>query len=222
MIKTRSLTICFVLVVSAISVTGQTGQLSQSSVDESILERQVPGASLEYLATKAAFHSTLGRTRTAGGMARIAGCEEDTFKQSWNPLNAPLRQVLDSIVEADPRFRWQVEEGVVNLLPASGEPPLLGVRISDFHVENVAEASDALSKLLALPEVKRRMSDLRLKHGLNIFVSPSQPRPKEFSVSCKGVTLREALNSIARAQGRAIWQYTEIRCDGKNEVIIKF
>ena len=76
--------------------------------------------------------------------------KQDSYKQDV------AREALDTIVEADPRYRWQLVDEVVNLLPADGEPALLNTRISKFRVTDVTSALDALSQLLALPEVKKR------------------------------------------------------------------
>src|ERR1044071_8844039 len=212
----KSLAMCIIIGILVLSVFGQTSQTGSPSLSDAPLDRTVNGIDLEYSTTPDAFYASLGRTKVAGGMVKVVNCEGDTFKQIWNPFGRPLRQVLDGIVAADPRYRWELNEGVVNLLLAKGDPALLGIHIKEFHVEKATEASEALGYLLALPEVKKGMANLNLKHGLNIFVSPRSPHPKEFSVDCKGITLREALNAIAKAQGRAVWDYIEMHCDGKN------
>jgi len=195
---------------------------SQEDPSEDTLQRKVPGDELEFLRTTDVFYASLGRTRVPGGMVRLVDCEEDTLLQSWKPLGSPLRRVLDTMVVTDPRYIWKVQDGVVNLLPATGEPALLKTRLNEFHVENVSSARQALSWLLALPEVKKRMRDLHLKPGIAIIVDGSGLNPPKFSVKQKGGTLHQALNAIAFAQGNAIWEYIEIHCNGSNEVIIRF
>lgn len=153
-------------------------------------------------------------------MVHVRGCEQDNLKQAWTPLNKSLRQGLDTIVRADPRYRWEVVDEVINLLPAGGEPALLKTRINEFHVENMNSAIDALGPVLALPEVKKAMKGLRLKPGIVLFITSRSSKP--FSVKCEGVTLRQALNAIARAQGKAIWDYFEVHCNGRDEVVIRF
>jgi hypothetical protein len=61
-----------------------------------------------------------------------------------------------------------------------------------------------------------------LRWGVTLFVSGQSPHPASFSVHCKDVTLKGALNAIARAQGFAVWDYVETHCDGKDEVVIRF
>jgi hypothetical protein len=194
----------------------------QENSSEDILQRKVPGSELEFLKTTDVFYSSLGRTRLPGGMVRLVDCEPDTLMQSWKPSNSHLSQVLDTLVATDPRYRWQMQDGVVNLLPAAGEPTLLKTRLNEFDLEDIGSAREALARLLALPEVKKGMRDLHLKPGIAIIVGPSLPNPPKSSVKQSGGTLRQALNAIALAQGRAIWEYIEIHCDGRDEVVIRF
>lgn len=216
----KTLIICIVL-AQAFTILGQTNQLKKLSSADEMLARQVPGGDSEYLTTATAFRYSLGGARAPGGMASIQYCEGDSPKHAWSPKGQPLRQVLDTIVEADPRYRWQVEDGAINLLPIDGEPAFLRTRISKFRVTDVTSPLDALGKLQSLPEVKRGMADLHLKPGIAL-ISYLSSHPKPFSVTCKNVTLRQALNAIAHAQGHAIWDYVEVHCNGTDQVIIRF
>jgi hypothetical protein len=108
------------------------------------------------------------------------------------------------------------------VLPAAGEPAFLSTPISELDVRNVTSADWPLGKLQASPEVKKAMRDLGLRWGVTLFVSGQSPHPASFSVHCKDVTLKGALNAIARAQGFAAWDYVETHCDGKDEVVIRF
>lgn len=219
----KSLAICVVL-SSVMTVSGQTTQTVKPSADE-MLERSLPGNEAEYLTTRDAFSIALGGVGMAGGGAIVLGCEGDYFKQLWSPMNRiqtnkTLRQALDTLVENDPRYRWQVADGVINLLPATGEPALLQTRIVEFRAENITLAMDTVTPLLVLPEVQKAMDDLKLKPGVAVFFT--SPSRKPFSVECRGMTLRETLNAIVRAQGRGVWDYVETHCDQRNEVVIRF
>lgn len=214
----KSLTICVVIGL-VIAVSGQTTQIAKSYVDQ-MLERSLPGNEVDYFATTDAFHMSLGDVGMAGGSVRILDCNGDYFKQVWSPLNKTLRRALDTLVENDPRYRWQVADGVINLLPAAGEPALLQTRIKEFRAENISLAIDTINPLLKLPEVEKAMDDLHLKHGVSVYIT--SPSPKPFSVKCENVTLRQVLNAIARAEGRAVWDYVETHCYQQNEVIIRF
>jgi hypothetical protein len=200
----------------------QSGNTARDNRPKDLLERQVPGYNLERLTTFSAYSSALAFTLSPGGIVRIGSCSEEPTTYTWRPAGSKLRETLDSIVVADPRYRWELVDGVINVLPVAGEPAFLTTRIGELEVRNATSANWPLGKLQALPEVKRAMRDLGLRWGVTLFVSGQPPHPADFSVRCKDVTLREALNAIARAQGIAVWDYVETHCDGIDEVIIRF
>jgi len=216
----RVLVACIFAGLLVVSPNGQTKQKDQ--LRDNVLRRPVRGDELKHLSTPDAFYSSLNRAGAPGGMVRILNCRTDNFKQAWRPQNSPLSYVVNALVSADPRYRWEVEGGVVNLLPATGEPALLQTRINKFSVKDVLSASVALDRLLALPEVIKRMHKLHLEPGLALVNDLSGPHPRRFSVSRDGGTLRQALNAIAREQGLEVWQYVETHCGGRNEVVVRF
>ena len=205
-------------------IFGQVGQSRINGSVSDILERKVVVNDPGSLTMPDAFLRSLVATRVPGGRVRMLGCESQEAQQEIARLNSTLREVLDSIVSANRLFTWRAENGVINLIPTTGLPPLLETRVNEFRMDKVASTQSALSALLALPEVKNRIAELRLSEGLNLMVVPtaSVPDQHRFDVHCKDVTLRDALNAIARAQGRAVWSYTERQCNGKNVYSIDF
>jgi hypothetical protein len=131
---------------------------------------------------------------------------------------------LEAVIQTDPRYHWRVDDGVVNLLPVDDEPQLLKVRINKLTVKNVTLANAALGKLLALPEVKEAIERLQLSPGVQMIkrLVSLNPDPPKYTFRFKNVTLREALNIIARVHGRAVWEYREQRCEGKIEYGFNF
>lgn len=203
------------------------GQVDQTRIDgavSDVLERKVVVNDPSSLTIPDAFLRFLVGTRVPGGRVRMLGCESQEAQYDWERLNSPLREALDSIVSVDRLYTWHAEDRVINLIPRSGIPSLLETHITEFRVNKATSARLALSELLTLPEVKKRIAELRLSEGLNVMVIPSTSAPNQyqFDVNCKDVTLRDALNAIARAHGRAVWSYTERYCNGKNMFSIDF
>ena len=148
----------------------------------------------------------------------IVGCQED-LKRQWNPQGEPLGQVLNEMTAVDKSYRWEVQDGALNLLPTAGEPPLLQTRVGEFKIDTKSSL-EALNQLKIMAEVQQAMVGLRLQEGLTIITY--SPRPTPFSIRFKGGTLRQALNAIAVAYGTDVWDYREIRCGERNEVIMRF
>ena len=186
--------ILFIIVEALVHVgLAQNDSTANVASNRDVLERRVAGDDLRYLTTTRAMREALFVTRTAGGIAAVMDCEEDQATQRWMPAGSSLRNVLDSIVLADPRFQWIVSDGdVVNLVPKDREPALLETRIKSFSLKNVQNVDSALDLLLALPEVKRSEARLHLSTGLKLFVRPNSKNEPEISLSAENVTLRES------------------------------
>ncbi len=203
--------------LAALIVVAQFGT-TQKNLPAGALERPIYAHQRNALNTPEAFRASILRAKVPGGAVMIVGCQED-LKRQWNPQGDPLGQVLNEMIAVDKSYRWEVQDGALNLLPTAGEPPLLQTRLGEFSIDT-ASSWEALNQIKTRPEVQQTMSGLRLQDGLTIITYSPQPTP--FSVRFKGGTLRQALNAIAVAHGTDVWDYREIRCGERNEVIIRF
>jgi hypothetical protein len=217
----RGVLFMLVFIMVAVVCVAQSTNDVVGKRTEGALERQVPGYNVERLTSFNAFSSALTYTHTPGGIVRVGACSDEPTVFTWRPAGANLRDTLKAIVLADPRYTWEYREGLVNILPVGGEPALLKTRIAKLDVGNATSANWPLGLLLALPEVKKAMTDLKLRWGVKLYFG-AESRQHGFSVLCKDVSLLEALNAIARSHGSAVWDYVETHCDGKDEVTISF
>lgn len=212
-----------VLIVCTINVLIACLLLAQSKTRtdslQNVLERPVFTDHERLFTTPEAFHASLNRARVPGGMVIVGGCHEDAPAKKWNPQGQPLGEVLNEIVEEDRNYRWEIQDGAINLLPVGDEPLLLQTHIGEFTIKTKSSL-DALNQLQQRAEVKDAMSNLQLKGGLAIIMY--SPSPTEFSVLFKGGKLRHALNAIAVARGNDVWDYRETHCGERNEVTIRF
>ena len=117
-----------------------------------------------------------------------------------------------------------MNDGVVNLTPKSEEPALLQTRISRLQVKDATSISLPLSKLMSLPEVRESIAQLGLTQAATLLSGPTSFRPDKphYTIDSQNVTLKEALNTIVPAHGRAVWRYAEKRCNGKTEFSLDF
>ena len=214
--KVLIITLVYVFALCFVIAQQRPTETTRSS---NILERRVFAIEERSLTTPEAVRATLGSARVAGGVVTINGCQEDKSKRTWNPKGQPLGELLNEIVGSDPRYRWETQAGPINLLPVSGEPPLLQTLIGEFSIRTNSSL-DALDELLNRTEVKEAMGNLHLRGGLTIFSYLHSPT--EFSLQFKGGTLRQALNAIAVSKGSDIWDYRETHCGERNEVTITF
>jgi hypothetical protein len=189
-----------------------------------VLERQVTNNE-PYSTTLSSFIMSLVSARLPGGIVTIMHCEDRQLSHPTLFTSGTLREALQEIVRTNPEYRWQVDDGVINLLTVHDEPALLNVRISKLKVENARSINTILDELFELPEVKDAIAKLQLIPGVIFLVGPipmdPERRPK-YTVEFKDMTVREALNAIVRLHGRAAWEYKERRCDGKTVYTVDF
>src|SRR5712692_6906734 len=90
-----------------------------------VLARDVrTSVSSKNVTTRDAFVGILVAARVPGGIVQATSCTIQEPQLQSSSLRLPLPQALDLIVRADPQYRWMADRGVVNLLPAAGEPDL--------------------------------------------------------------------------------------------------
>lgn len=203
--------------LAALIVFAQFGT-TQKNLPAGALERPIYAHERRTLNTPEAFRASIFRAKVSGGAVMIVGCQEE-LKRQWNPQGEPLGQLLNEMTAIDKSYRWEVQDGAVNLLPTAGEPLLLQTHVGEFKIDT-ASSWEALNQVKTTPEVQQAMVGFRLRDGITIFTY--SPRPTPFSIRFKGGTLRQALNAIAVAHGSNVWDYREIRCGERNEVIIRF
>jgi hypothetical protein len=181
-----------------------------------ILARPFPSKRSSFLSVTGAFQAAMLQTRTPGGVAVLERCGEQNHfvvRLKGTTLGAALK----GIVAADPRYCWTVKEGVVNLVPADGVPPLLDVRVREFRLRGSEDISSAGTLLFALPEVAEAAGKLGLSRagsgtGLYAIRPGVQHRAARLGLDLRDVTVREALNTIVRANKGGVWIYREAGC----------
>lgn len=143
----------------------------------------------------------------AGTDGVVIGFEAD----SQSPLlvkvearDVTFRQLLDVIVLGHPQYRWREVDGSIDFSPVSGGSHVLDTVIPNFEVKD-AHFSDATNILLNLPEVQGSLAAMALTRNEEGY----QPRSisKTFSLRLEQVTVRRALNEIARRSGTNFWAF---------------
>jgi len=125
-----------------------------------------------------------------------------------SPIEVHLRDVnymqfIDGLVRADRRYQWHEHDGFIEVLPVNQEISLLETPIANFQVKDVSREL-ALNRLFGLPSVQAQALLMGLK--VRTPLPPAEkPRDEKLSFNLSGVTLRQALNLIARDSGARFW-----------------
>ncbi len=196
----------------------------QQTPSDNVLARQVKGVHLASVTTAQAAVNALITAGAPGGITVTYDCNQPA-SFTFSPADSSLRGALESIVTTDPKYVWEVKRSVINLVPRNGEPRLLKVRVSKLQIIGAKTVNEGLDQLLATPEVRKLNLGRRFVQGGVYRFNPQNPTPKvgrKISLSLRNVTVREALNAIARAHGNAVWILTQGECDGRNLFSIDF
>ncbi|MCP9495948.1 MAG: hypothetical protein MSG64_15985 [Pyrinomonadaceae bacterium MAG19_C2-C3] len=215
-----------VLVVAIlIAMAGYSSQSKKTQDD--ILNRRVATDEMKNVSAKDALAHVLDKAEVPGGIVVVRACDDAAgFTRTLG--DTTLRAALDGIVAANLQYKWKIRDGVVNLDLPNNDLPLLNVRVAKLEVTRAKTLDEALNKLLALPEVQEVSSSSvgsrMIQGGLYSFDSSGDMSQggEQFSVTCTDVTVREALNAIVRAYGRATWVYTQTDCNGRRLFYISF
>ena len=209
------------LVITTVSYSGQNSDRSSS-----LLDRQAKGANLKDVMVGQAAVNALLDAGVPGGVANVSDCNQPAT-HSFTPRDSSLRGVLDAIVAIDPLYRWEVKEGAINVIPGDKLPTFLAVRMSRFDIVEVSSPREVVPQLLKVPEVRRAQAGLG-RHAVEGRVQPFCPEgcppneKKKISMSLKNVTVREALNAVAREHGSAVWWFRQSECGGQKSFSLDF
>jgi hypothetical protein len=139
---------------------------------------------------------------------------QDDKKISVNIFQQPLRVALDAIVKADPDYRWELNDGVVNLIPKH-DSGLLGIKIKSFQVRDMNRL-ETRRALAALPEVAAKINSLGLEFSdITVWRTKELRDQMRLTIDTRDTTLKDVLNMLAkktRRWGISIWgEYVFIR-----------
>ncbi len=204
----------------AIVVFGQNNTVTKEA-ERVLLNREITLPELDYVETSTIFQMVLLNANVSGGIVAV-NCD---VSPKWNFVashTTSLEAFLINLEQTDTNYRWQLDGGVLNLLPREDTPKLLETPIKEFNVEKVT-AQEALNLLQKKSEVKKRKAELGLDKAIisinkaSAVILGSEPNTTPtFNLNLKGATFRQILNEIVKAQGRLTWIYTEKHCGDTN------
>lgn len=114
------------------------------------------------------------------------------------------REILDEHVRKNPAYKWVLREEVVNMEPAKRDgEDVLSRKLDSVSIHGVTGFKAALDVLY----------QAKIPGGYEIMGRP--PRFALLDLELKNVTVREALNAIAKADGKIIWIFRQSDVGGR-------
>jgi hypothetical protein len=197
-LKIRDITAFLYLLFCFCLLTPQTAVQAQSTNTDALLNKNV-SVRMDGVYTFRVLDFLAGEYNFPVGV-EIAPSPEDK-KISVNIFQQPLRAALDAIVEADPDYKWEVNDGVVNLIPKNETDSLLTIRIKSFQARNLNRL-DTRRAIGALPEVKAKLDRLGLEFSdLSVWRTREIQDQMRLTINMRDTTLKAILNELAKKTG---------------------
>jgi hypothetical protein len=175
--------------------------------EESILDRD--HNDYDFLTTLSTNESAL--LRSNGSVAALVSFKQvftaKVHKLTVNFENEKLSTVLDSIVSQMGNYKWEINDGVVNIIPTKGRDKkfedLLSLEIKSFYLGENASLARIRHQIKILPEVKKFVDENGLKtSGFRTGgIYGASQRPVGYELKFSNLTLRQLLNKIAKTKG---------------------
>jgi hypothetical protein len=138
-----------------------------------------------------------------------------------------LKEVLDSIVEQEPLYRWERVDGVINFVPARERDPFveafLNTPVAHFDPGKWNSIFQVRNAIGDIPEVKRMLEANRKtidKYG-DYVKYPSIYTRDDVDLSISNTTVRGVLNRVIRDSEHTLWSIGWVPGD-KEALSIRF
>jgi hypothetical protein len=149
------------------------------------------------------------------GFESIGGASEQK-KISISVEKGTIRDALDAFIKADERYKWEMADGVINIIPRESQEGILDVVIPNFFISD-ANIDDLSFAVTGTPEVLARLAKIKAKRS-EYFFYVGAPKPStRYSVSLPEMTVKEILNEFLRRD--FAWYWNVSRYGEKNEYV---
>lgn len=145
------------------------------------------------------------------GFYQLNGKDGERKKISVSVKQETIRNILDKFIESDPRYKWEVVDGVINIIPKE-QPSLLKVSVSKVDFVNI-KLEDAEFAILELPEVRLALSELNISASKISINNDSVSNKSLFSLRLESTNIQQILNEILRNKYGYYWTVEQY---GKN------
>jgi hypothetical protein len=133
----------------------------------------------------------------------------DGVRKNFDSTDETLEDTLNLICQYWPAYRWEVKDGVVNIVPAVARDTLLeqllSTKISHFVPRNVTDKFELRNAILDLPEVKGFLD----ANGVSVFRLGDPVRRSDHiradDLSVSDTDVKGILNKIIRDSDRKFW-----------------
>lgn len=191
----------------------QTVAQSKSNLTEQLVELHVnKGTFLEALSKLTV------ESRVPIGFVPKLG-HKDLYNLTVDVNKATLRMVLDTIIQQQPDYRWEVRDDVINILPTEASDDFiqtfLSTPVQTFHPPTIPSSPRLRDAVIKLPEVQALLKTTGITAERYGYVEryPSLYTKPNVDLNISGTDVRGVLNKIVRDSEHKMWIVSR---EGKN------
>jgi hypothetical protein len=198
------------LVLAMSGITGASGSGQRLADSKPASLNQVIDIHLTNATLMLALSELAAEHRVPIGFEQAMGSRQNP-NEKIHVKRGTLKSILDSLVSQEPRYKWELRDGVINVTPVVGRDEflalLLETKIAQFvPPKGTTDKFQLRDAILSLPEVKQ------LLHTNNVAVRPYDYAYGRSIYSNDGVDLtisntdvRAVLNHVAKETEHKIW-----------------
>jgi hypothetical protein len=184
--------------------------------EESVLDRGHSDYAFETNLPSEAKH----RMQSTDGRAKAVTTARRVFEARFHPItlyveDGTVEQVFDEIIRQMENYKWEINDGVVNIFPVKGRDKrfeeLLGMNVERFTLEKGKTVDDITTNIMSLPEFrsferKHKLHFTGARGGNADFVLKAQyGRVIDAGMDFSNLTFRDLLNRITKVK-RGAWR----------------
>lgn len=170
--------------------------------------------------------------KSANGVSKNETSEQGFF-ETKHPItvrisNGKLSDVLDQIVEQMKNYKWEINDGVVNIFPLRGRDErfkdLLETNIASYSLADGKTVDDISRSILKLPEFgrwssKNKLEFLPLRSGVVYILNQQYGRRLDNSMSFSNLRFRKLLNEVTKIKkGGWILKWNGFSANGEERI----
>lgn len=140
----------------------------------------------------------------------VALDHNDEYHLNMDVENATLQDVLGEIIQQEPEYRWELRDGVINIIPVRARDAFvekfLSTSIRQFTMPKVIGKFKIRDAIVALPEVVAllKANGITASH-YGYYYRPSIYTNENIDLSISNTDVRGVLNKVARDSEHNMW-----------------
>ncbi|HRH40925.1 MAG TPA: hypothetical protein PKY82_04720 [Pyrinomonadaceae bacterium] len=188
---------------------------SQSTIDNSLLNKKV-SVFIDNFSVESSLNYLSVKSNIPIGFVEAKDSERIQKTISLKIIKGTVENILNKIVEADNRYSWSFEQGIINVYPKESQFRLEEIQLDIFEINDI-EIEEIHSIIFNHPKVKSEIVKHNLKPSLGVnYDGPLRENPR-VKLSFRHKKIKDILNKLLIDKSVRFWSITNF--GDKNELI---